>query len=143
MKKSDIPKAVYSTIKEFGFKVSQKRNGDITICKGLKHPMPIEFLNEEQNSFRFKLWIGELTDELQMKAAGVCCIKLNPTFYLTKLMIEKKGGKHGLCAVIDHMCYTQTDVHKFIPLAKDLIVGDSIKAIDFINEKVAQLRNAG
>lgn len=143
MKKLDIPQAIYDTIIElFGNKARQKQNGDITIGGKSKHPIYITFFNKEKNSFRFKLWIGELTDDLQMKAAKECCIRLNPTLYLTKLAIEKKGRKYGLCAIIDHMCYTQNEVRKFIPLAKEIIVRDGINAINFMNEKVGQLKNA-
>ena len=142
MKKLDIPQAIYDTIIElFGNKARQKQNGYITIGGKSKHPIYITFFNKK-NSFRFKLWIGELTDDLQMKAAKECCIRLNPTLYLTKLAIEKKGRKYGLCAIIDHMCYTQNEVRKFIPFAKEIIVRDGINAINFMNEKVGQLKNA-
>lgn len=101
---------------------------------------PLFFLDEEKSSFRIKLWIGNLADELQMKAAKACCIRLNPTLYLTKFAVEKKRGSYGLCTIIDHMCYTQSEVRKFMPLATELIVMDSIKAINFMNEKVEQLK---
>ena len=140
MKKSDIPEAVYATIKELGLKVRQQQNGNISFWKSSNHPMSIVFLDEERSSFRIKLWIGNLADELQMKAAKACCIRLNPTLYLTKLAVEKKRGSYGLCTVIDHMCYTQSEVRKFMPLATELIVMDSIKAINFMNEKVEQLK---
>lgn len=143
MKESDIPQAIYATIIELlGDKARQKQNGDITIGGKSKHPIYITFFNEEKNSFRIKLWIGELTDELQMKAAKECCVRLNTTLYLTKLAIEKKGRKYGLCAIIDHKCYTQSEVGKFIPFAKMIIVSDGINAINFMNEKVGQLKNA-
>lgn len=142
MKKSDIPEAVYATIKELGFKVRQQQNGNISFWKSSKHPMSIVFLDEEKSSFRIKLWIGNLADELQMKAAKACCIRLNPTLYLTKFAVEKERGSYGMCTVIDHMCYTQSEVRKFMPLATELIVMDSIKAINFMNEKVKQLKKA-
>ena len=69
MKKSDIPEAVYATIKELGFKVRQQQNGNISFWKSSNHPMFIVFLDEEKSSFRIKHWIGNLADELQMKAA--------------------------------------------------------------------------
>ena len=55
MKKSDIPEAVYATIKELGFKVRQQQNGNISFWKSSKHPMSIVFLDEEKSSFRIKL----------------------------------------------------------------------------------------
>ena len=91
MKKLDIPQAIYDTIIELlGNKTHQKQNGNITIGGKSKHPIYITFFNKEKNSFRIKLWIGELADDLQMKVAEDCCVRLNPTLYLTKLAIEKK-----------------------------------------------------
>ena len=95
MKKSDIPEAVYATIKELGIKVRQQQNGNISFWKSSNHPMSIVFLDEEKSSLRIKLWIGNLADELQMKAAKACCIRLNPTLYLTKFAVEKKRGSYG------------------------------------------------
>ena len=47
-----------------------------------------------------------------------------------------------MCAIIDHMCYTKNEVSKFIPFAKEIIVRDGINAINFMNKKVRQLKNA-
>ena len=78
MKKSDIPEAVYATIKELGFKVRQQQNGNISFGKSSKHPMSIVLLDEEKSSFRIKLWIGNLADELPNESCKSMLRKIKP-----------------------------------------------------------------
>lgn len=142
MKKIDIPQTVYLAIRELGYKIRKKQNGDITFWNTPKHPMSIEFFDENRTSFRTKLWIGDLSDESELKAAQLCCIEINPQLYLVKLVIEKKRSKKGICAAIDYSCYSPRDVRKFIPMASELLIGCGVQCIDYMNEKVKTIKNA-
>lgn len=136
MKKIDIPQTVCLAIKELGYKIQKKQNGDITFWRSPIHPMSIEFFDEDKTSFRIKLWIGDISNESELQAAQSCCIEINPQLYLIKLVIEAKKGKKGLCAVIDHTCFSQRDVCNFIPLANELLMECGIQSVDYMNDKI-------
>lgn len=103
--------------------------------------MSIMFHDETKTSFRFKLWIGKLANEVEVTAAEYCCAALNSQLYLTKLVVESQKQKTGLCATIDCMCYTESEVRKFIPIARDIIIRNAITAINYMNNKVKQFNN--
>lgn len=137
MKKPNIPDQISLTLKEQGYHTRQKRNGDILFWNNPSHKMSVSFLNEERTSFAICFKIGELSNDYQYAVGLSCCVNVNPTLLIAKLLVEEDNDTQYLCAKTNYTCFTDSEANKFIKIALGLLYFAVETACEYMNKNVA------